>query len=162
MSDSKLRNWFVKLLSDGSDKDAGNGPVDLSKTVWWWSTADMVNNNKATAGKTKQVIVELKTKENLRLNDWLDGDNVVWDFEQTLANLDNTYKAVRGSKPGQYSLNVNLKKVAVRTFFLKANDVRTRIKGTIEVVPAAAFKGYILDDSLKAKGTYDLKDTVIH
>ena len=103
--DSKVAlSYPLNFLGNGNDTDAGNGDYDLSKTFFSVTTISGV------AGKSYDVNIEFRTKENKRWNK--PGDPSLFTFTNSLklSNTDLDIKTQRGGKAGQFIITVTQKK----------------------------------------------------
>ena len=97
-------SYPLNLLGDGDDFDAGNGDYDLTKTFF------SVTSISGIAGKSYDVNIEFRTKENKRWNKVGDPTKFTFTNSLKLSSSELEVKTQNGGKKGQFIINVTQKK----------------------------------------------------
>lgn len=128
---AEVKNFDIKLKTDGSDSDAGNGDYALGSSVWYYLNG-FDQKLALTAGTEFEVFVELRNGEGKRIN---------YDVPATAVagsgavEKDEIRAAVRLGKLGQFKFTVAFKTAGAKTLTVKINAAEMANKGAINVVP---------------------------
>lgn len=96
----------ITLLTDGRDADAGNGNYDLQRTELTY-ISEFKPNNTILAGNKYQILLKLKTMEELRCNYWLDDSKIKTTLETKIDSDSLVIK--RNTLPGTYIIEFVVK-----------------------------------------------------
>lgn len=150
IASNKSKIWFLSIISDGSDKGAGNGNYVAEKTNWFW-LEPLLQSKYAVAGKTYRIAVQLLTNEGKRYSNWIDEEEILIDFKSLLPELKETLLGPRRTSiTGTYTFTLSLRRgvLASRTIGFIVNDIKVAKTMTFYDFPAAAFKASISSKSL--------------
>lgn len=160
-STNQKKIWSLTIVSDGSDKDYGNGELDLSQTVLAWTP--LLSGSAITAGKTAIASITLKTKERKIYNNWINETALEISMQ---TSFDRSIGEVLGSprksnKRGVYIVDVT--PIVARSLnSLKLNITKAVKSLPFKVIPDEPFKAIVNDVHFKANSTSDLVDGTIN
>ena len=159
-SDGKKKQRSLELISDGSDKDQGNGDVDTTKTTWWWSTP-LTPSGKLIAGQTYHLIVQLNTNENLRITTWVPVNEITLQWTIPLNSIDSVTTAAKLQDIGRYDFTFVLKKAIKerKPKILVKTKADANTHPEFEVIPAEAYKGNFLASQISSAN--QIKETLV-
>jgi hypothetical protein len=137
----------ITLIGQASDIDASNQPLEPQNTVV------IESNLQFTAGQTGYLMIETRTVNSLRKNNWLAKVAVLSKSD------DITFTATtrNAGKPGVYYITISSNKansvfgtLTAQELIIKVNDIQVKnLTPSILVTPAAMSKAYVLDQYIK-------------
>ena len=158
---NKQKTWNLTIVSDGSDKDYGNGVVDVKQTVLAWITGGTT----LTAGKNARASITLKTKQGKIFNKWINETAIETSmsipFNSSIGEvLGNPKKA---DKRGVYFVDFTpiFARQAANNLKLKINAEIVPRSLAFKVIPNEAFKAIVNAVHLKANSNSELVDGTI-
>lgn len=160
-STNKLKTWNLTIVSDGSDKNYGNGELDIKQTTLAWVSGGTV----LIAGKNARASITLKTKQGKIYNGWINETAI--EASMSIAFVSNLGEVLgnpkKADKRGVYF--VDFTPIVARQ---AANNLKLKVNGEIvprslafKVNPNEAFKAIINAPHIKANSSSELLDGTI-
>ena len=146
------KNWTLEIKSDGSDNDASNADVDLTRTTFAW--ADLTSISKgAIAGTSYRAIITLRTKENsLRYNGWIPETSIITALTLMNATQGETVSAAKkGTLKGTYYVDMLTIVVTSKINSLTAKVLTMTKTLNFKTIASVGFQGIIDASALKDK-----------